>query len=62
MHPVIYMLVPVIFISAMIPKTVNDVFSLGDFIGRMGLVLFLLLPVLLSIIWLIRTKGLKQHV
>ncbi|CAM4428431.1 GerAB/ArcD/ProY family transporter [Paenibacillus typhae] len=61
-HPVIYMLVPVIFISAMIPKTVNEVFSLGDFIGRMGLVLFLLLPVLLSIIWLIRTKGLKQHV
>ncbi|AIQ45167.1 spore gernimation protein [Paenibacillus sp. FSL R7-0273] len=61
-HPVIYMLVPVIFISAMIPKSVSEVFSLGDFIGKSGLVLFLLLPVLLSIIWLIRTKGLKQHV
>lgn len=61
-HPVIYMLIPVIFISAMIPKSISDVFSLGDFIGKSGLVLFVLLPVLLSIIWLIRKKGLKQHV
>ncbi|WP_054938891.1 GerAB/ArcD/ProY family transporter [Paenibacillus ihuae] len=61
-HPVIYALVPVIFISAMVPKSINDVFSLGDTIGKMSIVLFFLLPFLLSVIWLIRTKGLKQHV
>lgn len=61
-HAVIYLLVPVIFISAMVPKSVNELFSLGDMIGKAGIVLFLLLPLLLSVIWLIRTKGLKQHV
>ncbi|WP_438496925.1 GerAB/ArcD/ProY family transporter [Paenibacillus sp. IHBB 3054] len=61
-HPVILLLVPVIFISAMVPKSLNDLFTLGDAIGKMGIILFLLLPVLLSVIWLIRTKGLKQHV
>ncbi|KAI7260736.1 hypothetical protein KC345_g9999 [Hortaea werneckii] len=60
-HPIIYALVPVIFISAMLPQSTPDLFALGDAIGKMGLVLFLLLPVLLSVIWLIRVKGLKQH-
>ncbi|MDI4645903.1 GerAB/ArcD/ProY family transporter [Cohnella hashimotonis] len=59
---VIFGLVPVIFLAAMIPKTLNDLFALGDTIGTTGLWLFGLLPVLLSIVWLIRTKGLKQHV
>lgn len=58
----IFALVPVIFISAMVPKSLSDVFTLGDAIGKMGIILFLLLPVMLSVIWLIRTKGLKQHV
>lgn len=61
-HPVIFALVPVIFISTMVPKSLQDVFALGDFIGIMGIALFVLLPVLLSLIWLLRTKGLKQHV
>ncbi|UQZ34955.1 spore gernimation protein [Paenibacillus sp. PK3_47] len=61
-HPVIFALVPVIYISAMVPKSVHDLFTLGDAIGKMGIVLFILLPLLLSVIWLIRRKGLKQHV
>lgn len=61
-HPVIFVLVPVIYISAMVPKSISDVFALGDAIGKMGILLFILLPVMLSVIWLIRTKGLKQHV
>ncbi|CAH1224365.1 Spore germination protein YndE [Paenibacillus auburnensis] len=61
-HTVIYLLVPVIFISTMVPKSVNELFSLGDMIGKAGIVLFLLIPLMLSVIWLIRTKGLKQHV
>lgn len=61
-QPVILALVPIIYISAMVPKSINDLFTLGDTIGKMGIVLFILLPLLLSVIWLIRTKGLKQHV
>lgn len=60
-HPVIFGLMPVIFLAAMIPKRINDVFGLGDLIGKIGIVLFLLLPVLLSIIWAIQKKGRKQH-
>lgn len=62
MQPVIFLLVPVIYISAMVPKSMSDVFDLGDVIGKMSIALFILLPLLLSIVWLIRTKGLKQHV
>ncbi|ANS76534.1 spore gernimation protein [Paenibacillus yonginensis] len=60
--PVALGMVPLIFLSAMVPKSVQDLFTLGSAIGMMGLILFLLLPVLLSLIWLFRTKGLKQHV
>ncbi|WP_339222431.1 GerAB/ArcD/ProY family transporter [Paenibacillus sp. FSL H8-0332] len=61
-HPVIYALVPLLFISAMVPKSLNDLFALGDAIGRLGALLFLLVPALLSMVWLVRAKGLKQHV
>ncbi len=60
-QPVIYGLVPIIVLSAMMPKSIADLFRLGDVIGMMGVGLFMLIPVLLSIIWLIRKKGLKQH-
>ncbi|SFE58782.1 spore germination protein [Paenibacillus catalpae] len=60
--PVIYGMVPVIFLAAMVPNSIQDVFALGDAIGSMGLALFLMLPVLLSFIWILRKKGLKQHV
>lgn len=59
---VVYALVPLIFLSTMIPKSVQDLFALGDAIGMMSIGLFLLLPVTLTIVWLIRVKGLKQHV
>ncbi|MCR2804026.1 GerAB/ArcD/ProY family transporter [Paenibacillus soyae] len=61
-QPVIYGLLPVLFLSTMAPKSLNDLFHLGDAIGMMGIGLFLLVPVLLSLIWLVRVKGLKQHV
>ncbi|MFP4979258.1 GerAB/ArcD/ProY family transporter [Paenibacillus sp. CN-4] len=55
-------LVPFIFLATMIPKSIQDLFALGDAIGMMSIWLFLLLPVPLLVIWLIRTKGLKRHV
>ncbi|MGN7759874.1 GerAB/ArcD/ProY family transporter [Paenibacillus sp. 22594] len=60
--PVIFGLMPLIFISTMVPKRINDVFALGDAIGRMGIILFILLPVMLSVVLIIRKKGLKQNV
>lgn len=58
----VFALVPVIFLSTMIPKSIQDLFALGDAIGMMSIGLFFLLPVPLLIIWLIRTKGGKRHV
>ncbi|MNJ46286.1 Spore germination protein YndE [compost metagenome] len=59
---VILCVVPVIYIITMIPKRINEVFKLGDMIGYAGIILFVLVPCLLSIIYIIRRKGLKQHV
>ncbi|WP_214626857.1 GerAB/ArcD/ProY family transporter [Paenibacillus agaridevorans] len=61
-QPVIFAMVPIILLFTMVPKSLQDLFLLGDMIGIMSISLFLLLPVLLAVIWLIRTKGLKQHV
>lgn len=61
-QPVIFVMVPLLYLSTMVPKSRQDLFALGDAIGIMGVWLFLLIPVLLSIVWWIRVKGLKQHV
>ncbi|WP_179031444.1 GerAB/ArcD/ProY family transporter [Paenibacillus kribbensis] len=58
----VFGLIPVIFISTMTPIRMTEVFSLGDAIGYMGIILFFLVPVLLSIVFMIRKKGLKQNV
>ena len=60
--PVILGLMPFIYLSAMIPKRSNDIFAVGDFIGWSSAVLFVIIPLPLYLIWLIRSKGLKQHV
>jgi spore germination protein len=59
--PVIFAMMPVIFIASMIPKKINDVFDLGDAIGRMGIVLFFIVPVFLTLVWIIRKKVLHQN-
>jgi len=59
---VIFALIPLIYISALIPTRMNEVFEVGDFIGWTGLAMFLLIPLPLSIIWLIRRKGMKINV
>ena len=38
-HPFIYGLLPVIYIIAMIPKNINELFKLSDFIGYLSLFL-----------------------
>lgn len=49
-NPFMYGLIPVIYIIAMTPKNINDLFKLGDIIGNMALYLFGVLPLLLLII------------
>jgi spore germination protein len=55
-------LIPVIFIFTMIPKRINDVFNLGNDIGYAAIIIFFLVPCMLSLIYIIRKKGLKQDV
>lgn len=52
-------LIPIIYIIAMVPKDVNELFAFGDWIGNMAMVLFGVLPVLLLFI-LKLTRG--RHV
>lgn len=61
-HLIIFVLMPLIYLVAMLPDRINDVFQLGNFIGWFSVGLFLLIPLPLSIILLIRRKGLKQDV
>ncbi|WP_148359144.1 spore germination protein [Peribacillus simplex] len=58
-HPFMFGLLPILYIIAMIPKNINDIFKLGDFIGNVALFLFGLLPILLLIIS--RVKGGKYE-
>lgn len=62
MAPIIFGLMPLIFLATMVPVRINDVFALGDAIGFTGIGLFILVPVLLSLILIVRRKGLKQNV
>lgn len=58
----IFGLIPIIFISTMTPVRMMDVFSLSGAVEYMGIILFFLVPVLLSIVFVIRKKGMKQNV
>ncbi|ACT02832.1 GerAB/ArcD/ProY family transporter [Paenibacillus sp. JDR-2] len=58
---VIFALIPFIFLAAMVPKNINEVFMLGDDIGYFSILLFILFPVSLTLIALIRSKGGPQH-
>ncbi|AMM91468.1 spore gernimation protein [Peribacillus simplex] len=58
-HPFMVALLPVLYIISMIPKNMNDIFKLGDFVGNYALYLFGLLPLLLLIIQ--KVKGGKYE-
>ncbi|MDZ4406739.1 GerAB/ArcD/ProY family transporter [Bacillus cereus] len=58
-QPFIFSLLPVIYIISMTPKNINGLFTLGDFLGKFGLYLFSLMPILLLIITTVR--GIKHE-
>ncbi|UOK63087.1 spore germination protein [Paenibacillus sp. OVF10] len=58
---IMYAFLPVIYITALMPKTVDETFALGDMLGNLSVLLFATLPLLLLIISLIRKKEASMH-
>jgi len=47
MHPFLYVLMPIIYIVAMLPKNINDLFHFSDSVGNLAFVMFVILPIAL---------------
>ncbi|WP_458464653.1 GerAB/ArcD/ProY family transporter [Paenibacillus sp.] len=60
MQVIMYSLLPFIYVTAMMPKTVNETFALGDMLGNASVFLFAILPLVLLLLSLIRKKGGKH--
>ncbi|NUJ15244.1 GerAB/ArcD/ProY family transporter [Bacillus glycinifermentans] len=58
-HTVMYALLPVMYVIAMTPKNLNGIFQFGDFISRLAVILFVLVPIPLLMISKIRKKELN---
>ncbi len=54
--PFTFGILPIIYIIAMTPENLNDIFTLGDWIGNAAMYLFGILPLLLLIITRLRRK------
>ncbi|WP_440112988.1 GerAB/ArcD/ProY family transporter [Paenibacillus sp. QZ-Y1] len=60
MQVIMYCLLPFIYLTSMMPKTVNETFELGDMLGNASVFLFAILPLVLLLLSLIRKKGGKH--
>ncbi|MFS0873609.1 GerAB/ArcD/ProY family transporter [Paenibacillus xylanilyticus] len=58
--PIMYALLPVSYLIAVLPKDVNETFTLGDMVGNVSIYLFGILPTVLLLISIIRKKGGKH--
>lgn len=56
-RPFLFMMLPVIFLIAVIPKNISELFKLGQLVGNVSVYLFGTLPFFLLIISKIRRKG-----
>lgn len=56
-HLFMYGLLPIIYIIAMTPKNINELFKLGDIMGNVALFLFGLQPLLLLLILRLKKKN-----
>lgn len=57
LKPFLFAMLPVIFLIAMVPKNVLEVFKLGDIVGNISIFLFGGVPLLLLLISMVRKKG-----
>ncbi|GAV14971.1 spore germination protein [Paenibacillus sp. NAIST15-1] len=55
-RPMLYLLIPVIYIASMSPRNINDLFSMGDRIGDAAMVMFGILPIILLMIVKLRRR------
>ncbi|KQY92909.1 spore gernimation protein [Paenibacillus sp. Root52] len=60
MPVIVYALLPFIYITALMPKNVDQTFALGDMLGNASVFLFAILPLVLLVLSLIRKKGGKH--
>ncbi|MCY9581766.1 GerAB/ArcD/ProY family transporter [Paenibacillus alvei] len=49
-RPMLYALIPVIYLASMSPRNINDLFSMGERIGDVAMIMFGILPAILLII------------
>ncbi|MDI5789754.1 hypothetical protein PO124_18990 [Bacillus licheniformis] len=59
MEPILFSLLPVIYLIAMAPK-ISISFSMGDLIGNSAIYLVGLIPLMLLVISKVRRKSLKN--
>jgi spore germination protein len=55
-QPIVYGLAPIIYLIAMSPRNINDLFHLGTFVGYIGICFALVIPPILLFIAVIRRK------
>ncbi|WP_163100430.1 spore germination protein [Peribacillus alkalitolerans] len=55
-HPFSYMVLPVIFLLSMIPTNINELFIMGDWVGKFSIRFFSLISLLLLFVSMIRRK------
>ncbi|GGH22604.1 spore germination protein [Paenibacillus segetis] len=55
--PIMYLLLPIIFLVAMLPKNVNELFEFGDFIGNISIYLVGLVSIILLLMSKVFKKG-----
>ena len=52
-----FIFISIIYVIAFLPNDVNQTFALGDFVGKVSVYLFAILPALLLLLSFVRKKG-----
>ncbi|MGN9865210.1 spore germination protein [Bacillus swezeyi] len=60
-QPILYILLPVIYLIAMTPKNINHLFQLGDLIGNSAIYLFGLIPLVLLLSSKVRRRRYEKN-
>ncbi|PAE59500.1 spore gernimation protein, partial [Bacillus licheniformis] len=61
MEPILFSLLPVIYLIAMAPKNINQLFQMGDLIGNSAIYLVGLIPLMLLVISKVRRKKFEKN-
>lgn len=59
---ILFSLMPIIYIGSQIPKSLSEMFILGDTVGIFSIIVFITVTLPLGITYIIRKKGLNQNV